>query len=217
LGLLHLPRPIRAIAFDFDGVLVESLDIKAQAFAELYRPYGESVMARVVDYHQRHGGMSRYEKFRHFHREFLRLPLAEAECEALGARFSGLVEAAVAACPWVPGALEFLRTEAARLPCYVVSATPTDELRTIVEQRGATAYFRGVFGTPESKPDILRRLRGAGAGREWLMVGDTLADYEAAEAAGMQFLGRLAPRESNPFPASVPVVADLRTLAGLVR
>ena len=29
-----------AIVFDFDGVLVESVDIRTRAFVELYRPYG---------------------------------------------------------------------------------------------------------------------------------------------------------------------------------
>ncbi len=37
----------QAIIFDFDGVIVESGDIKTQAFAELYRSYGEHVVTEV--------------------------------------------------------------------------------------------------------------------------------------------------------------------------
>ena len=54
---------IKAIIFDFDGVLVESLDIKTRAFAKLFGPEGPDMAKRVVDYHLQNGGVSRYEKF----------------------------------------------------------------------------------------------------------------------------------------------------------
>ena len=41
----------QAIIFDFDGVLVESVDIKTQAFAGLYQSYGETIVGKVVRYH----------------------------------------------------------------------------------------------------------------------------------------------------------------------
>ena len=42
----------QAIIFDFDGVIVESGDIKAQAFAELYRHHGETIAQAAVTYHR---------------------------------------------------------------------------------------------------------------------------------------------------------------------
>ena len=47
---------IRGIAFDFDGVLVESVDVKTKAYARLFEEYGEGVVSRVVDYHLTNGG-----------------------------------------------------------------------------------------------------------------------------------------------------------------
>ena len=38
--------PIEAIIFDFDGVLVESLDVKTAAFARMYEKYGPETVAR---------------------------------------------------------------------------------------------------------------------------------------------------------------------------
>ena len=60
-----------AVVFDFDGVLVESVDVKTDAFAALYRPYGSDIVEKVVAWHMAHGGVMRFEKFRHFHRVFL--------------------------------------------------------------------------------------------------------------------------------------------------
>jgi hypothetical protein len=51
--------------------VVESGKIKTQAFAELYRAYGDDIVAQVVQFHTQNGGMSRYRKFRHFQEHFL--------------------------------------------------------------------------------------------------------------------------------------------------
>lgn len=207
-----------AIAFDFDGVLVESVDVKTQAFAQLYRPYGEAIVAQVVDYHLANGGVSRYEKFRHYHRVLLGKALLQDEEDSLAARFSDLVEEAVIASPPVPGALAFLEAHAERLPLYVVSGTPHDELQRIVERRGMRRFFKGVFGSPQSKADLLRGILAAEAlaPAQLLMVGDATTDHDGAQQAGTAFIGRVVPGATNPFPGEVPVIGDLTALPGLV-
>jgi beta-phosphoglucomutase-like phosphatase (HAD superfamily) len=40
-----------AIVFDFDGVLVESVDVKTQAFGALYAEYGDRIVEQVKAYH----------------------------------------------------------------------------------------------------------------------------------------------------------------------
>src|SRR5687768_6679568 len=44
-------RRFDAVVLDFDGVLVESVDVKTRAFARLYSRYGSDVEAEVVAYH----------------------------------------------------------------------------------------------------------------------------------------------------------------------
>ena len=50
--------------FDFDGVIVDSVDIKTEAFGEIYSNYGSSITEKVKNYHIENGGLSRYEKIR---------------------------------------------------------------------------------------------------------------------------------------------------------
>lgn len=199
-----------AIVFDFDGVLVESVDVKTRAFAALYEPYGEDVVRQVVAWHLAHGGVSRYEKFRHFHRAFLGRALNQTEEAELGDRFSALVEEAVIAAAWVPGAREFLEDWHARLPLYVASGTPEEELIRIVGRRGMSHFFKGVAGAPSKKGAILRDFLGlSGASPDrMLMVGDAMTDFDGAVEAGVSFLG-IAPAGANPFPPGVPVLPDL--------
>jgi HAD superfamily hydrolase (TIGR01549 family) len=206
-----------AIVFDFDGVLVESVDVKTRAFAALYDPHGNDVVEQVVAWHLAHGGVSRYEKFRHFHRTFLGRALAPAEEAELGERFSALVEEAVIAADWVPGAREFLEGWHARLPLFVASGTPEEELLRIVARRGMTRFFSGVAGAPRKKGTILRDFleRSGVSPDRMLMVGDAMTDYEGAAEAGVPFLG-IAPSAANPFPPGVPVLPDLTGFAAFL-
>ncbi len=206
-----------AIVFDFDGVLVESVDVKTRAFAALYEPYGPEVVQQVVAWHLEHGGVSRYDKFRHFHRVFLGRPLPAAEEAALGDRFSALVEEAVIAAAAVAGAREFLEAWHGRLPLYVASGTPEEELLRIVDRRGMARYFAGVAGAPRKKGAILRdfSFRSGVAPTRMLMVGDAMTDFHGAGEAGVPFLG-IAPAAANPFPPGVPVLPDLTGLAGFL-
>ena len=39
---------VNAIIFDFDGVILESLNVKTNAFKKLYEPYGSDISKKVV-------------------------------------------------------------------------------------------------------------------------------------------------------------------------
>lgn len=205
---------LAAIFFDFDGVLVESVHVKTSAFARLYEPYGSGIVSRVISHHEAHGGMSRFQKFRHYHEEFLRIPAGPETIDGLAERFGELVEDAVVNALPVPGALEFLEAHAGTAPAFIVSGTPEDELKRIVQRRGLSRFFQEVCGSPASKTDILRQLidRHRLDPARCLMIGDALGDAEAAFSVGMAFVGRLLPGESSPFPDTVVAIPDLTGL-----
>lgn len=206
-----------AVFFDFDGVLVDSMQVKTRAFARLYEEEHPAIIEGVIAYHRANGGVSRFKKFEHYERVFLGREPSAARLAELGARFAALVVEEVVACPEIVGAgalLECLR--AARTPCYVVSGTPEEELRVIVERRGMASYFCDVRGSPAEKAEIMADLLRARRHRadHCLMVGDALGDFSAAQSVGMNFLGVVGSGDASPFPAVIPVVhafaADVR-------
>lgn len=181
---------VDAIVFDFDGVLVQSVDIKTRAFARLFEPHGPDVVARVVAHHRAHGGVSRFEKFRHYYREFLRQPLADDALEDLARRFADLVVEEVERAPFVPGADRFLNDCCGHVPCFVVSGTPQEEMREIIRRRRMHKWFVDVFGTPASKTENVRQVLAHGFSCDrTTLFGDADADWIAARDAGMRFVG----------------------------
>lgn len=201
---------LQAIFFDFDGVLADSVDVKTDAFAALYAEHGEDVVRRVVAFHLQHGGVSRFEKIRHYETVLLGRPAGEERVRALAGRFSDLVEQAVVRSPWIVGARDCLERLHGRVPLYVVSGTPEDELRRIVAARGMADYFAGVYGSPRGKAEILAEIlaRHGYAPAACVMVGDAMTDHTAARTAGVPFVG-VAPDGASPFPPGTTVLPDL--------
>ena len=183
---------IRAIGFDFDGVLVESVDIKTRAYARLFRDEGPEVVQRIIDYHLAHNGTSRFEKFHTIHRDILKRELNDERFRFLCNRFSKIVIDAVVAAPWVAGAREFLEHNRGRYQMFVVSGTPEFELQMIVERRGMTRFFSAVRGSPKDKVTLLAEVESdlSLIREETIYVGDAKTDWNAARTLGLTFLWR---------------------------
>lgn len=209
----------RAIVFDFDGVVLESADVKTDAFVELFAEHGEHVQARVREHHLANLGISRFKKFAWIHEHVLQTPLSDEQSRALGERFSALALTKVLAAPFVHGAHEALAALARRYPLFVASGTPQDELDLIVDRRGLRALFREVHGTPREKPAILGDIaaRLGLTAREILFIGDGTTDHAAARTTGVEFLARDTPALHDHWVTTgVRRRPDLRDLADLV-
>ncbi|OHB34013.1 MAG: hypothetical protein A2Y09_08250 [Planctomycetes bacterium GWA2_39_15] len=199
---------IKAVIFDFDGVLVESVDIKTKAFAKLFESEGNDIVEKVVVYHVKNAGISRFEKFKYIYKEIINRPLTEEIFDDLCQRFSHLVVDEVVSAPYVKGAKEFLDGYANKYMCFVASATPQDEMEEIIKRRHMQGYFKGVYGSPKKKGDIVREIlaaytlehnempfNSALSPQSFVYVGDALSDYQAAKDNSIRFIARITGNE----------------------
>ena len=180
---------IKNIFFDFDGVLAESVDVKTEAFYQLYLPYGEEIATKVVDHHRSHGGVSRFEKFKIYHDKFLGEQIGEDQVQELANRFSNLVVDGVVNAPEVPGAEQFLKKYDNTLDYWVITGTPTDEIKQIVAKRGIDRYFIELCGSPTKKPEWANYLLDKYDlnAKETLFLGDSKSDLKGARASNTHF------------------------------
>lgn len=209
---------IDAIIFDFDGVLAESVDVKGQAFYELYEDAGKDIQDKVLAFHEANGGVSRYDKIRYYEQTLCGRTPTEESVQSRAERFSQIVEQRVIESDWVKGAKDFLETHSHTIPCYIASATPEDELRRITDRRMMSHYFEGIFGTPKKKSANLKMIiedNGYSAERV-LMIGDAITDFDAAQINGTQFLGRRIQGKELPFPGDTEIIDDLQVLSSLL-
>ena len=145
---------LKAIIFDFDGVICESVEAKTEAFRRLFENYPEHLES-ILQFHIQNGGMSRYEKFKIIYRDFLKLELTEEKSKELGRKFSEYSYQPVLNSEFVKGAYEFLNKYYKELFLFVASGTPQEEMISIVQERNLTRFFRKVYGSPRGKFELI--------------------------------------------------------------
>lgn len=202
-----------AVVLDFDGVVLQSDEVKTWAFGELFRDRPD-IVDDVIALHERYGGLSRYRKFEMIYDTLIGEPLTEDQCAILGRRYTELVLDEVLRCPMVDGALEFLEDNPSDRPVYVASGSPHEELLHTIRERSLTPFFTASYGSPHEKPGVISAVmddQGV-TPDQVVFVGDAWSDYEAASATGVRFIGIVKPGKDSVFPDGVHVRPDLRGL-----
>ncbi len=181
-------------------MIKNSIEIKTEAFVKLFENFGVAVVSRVREHHLAHGGMSRFNKiplYLGWAGEDPNDSRVRDYCE----QFGMLVLQGVIDSPWVDGAESFLRSNSYRQTFILVSATPQEELQKILVALNLSTCFMGIFGAPTRKHDAIRQTLAQNSidPRDCLMIGDALADFEAAQENNIHFLLRRHKTNSNIF------------------
>lgn len=187
------------VVFDFDGTLVPSVAVKRRMFAAVVADVpGAAAAVEAILARPDHGDR---------HRTFALLAETLGETPATAATWAAAYGTAcaeaIAALPDVPGtrrALQDLSAAGARL--YVASATPQAALESLIEARGLGAYFDAVWGSPREKADVLAHVMAetGATPATMVMVGDQIADRDAARTVGCCFLAVAATADSPLTP-----------------
>lgn len=190
-GLENL-RSAQLVFWDFDGVIKDSVSVKTRAFQQMFSPYGEQVLRRVVEHHEEHGGVSRYKKIPLYFREYAGVDLNSTELVRKFEDFSLMVKEAVIDSPWVPGIREYLRENCFRQKFMIVTGTPQAEIEDILMSLELNEVFINVYGAPICKTEAVKRglTKAYVHAEESVFVGDSITDWEAARENGVQILFR---------------------------
>ena len=195
---MHFPL----VVFDCDGVILESVDAKTEAFYRVALNWGPETARRFKEYHLGHLGISRFVKFEWLFKEVLHEELTPALAAKLGQQFADICLEEVAASPLVPGCLECLDYLRGKTTLYIASGMPDEELKTIIKARGLDKYFTATLGSPPGKTELLGAIVfEEGISPECtLMVGDSGTDLRAAQEVGCAFFGRGTQFKDSGWP-----------------
>lgn len=179
----------QTFVFDCDGVILNSNQVKTEAFYRTALPYGEHAAQQLVDYHRARGGVSRYQKLSFFLEEIVPKGKVGPRLNDLLENFSIYVREGLLACEIASG-LELLRERTSQAVWLIVSGGDEAELRSIFNQRDLAYLFDGgIFGSPDTKEMILARQVSSGRiHSQTLFLGDSVYDFKAAAGEGLDFL-----------------------------
>ena len=201
---------IKALCFDFDGVLVDSTRLKTEAYVHFYSDRDPALIESIRDYCDYNSGLSHQIKFLHIQNVMLREPLTTDQLETLCTRFREIVLARVLQAPLIHGTRECLEACRSQYTCFVASGTPHDEINQICQQRDLRRYFAGIGGSPTTKTTWLRQIldKLGLAPEQIVMIGDAPLDLEAARTTGTQFIG-IGVRPESRLPDTEHLLSDL--------
>lgn len=185
--------PIQAIVLDFDGVVVESNQIKHQAFSELFSRY-PTWYDEIMTYHKAHNSVDRHQKFLYIQETIMKKPFSQNLANEWALQYAALTRSSIIKCPFVQGAWEFLEEFQRRMPIFLASATPLDELEIIVKERGIYSFFTGIYGAPVKKTEIFYKIsqKEQITPDQMVFIGDSREDYLSAHQFGCLFIARIS-------------------------
>ena len=191
-------KKYKNIFWDFDGVIKDSLDVKSEAFLNLFHGIDVNLKKRIEDHHLNNSGISRYKKLP------LYLEWAEIDKSQL-TNYLDLFEkdviTRVLKSNWVMGAKEYLSSNPYSQNFFLVTATPQKEIEFILEKLNILNAFTSIFGSPVDKSLAVKKiifdnklLKG-----ECIFFGDALTDYNASIENGISFLLRMHKHNKEIF------------------
>lgn len=214
MGIIMSLNKIKAIIFDFDGVILESTQIKTQAFEMLFSQYPLQ-LDKIIAFHRDNMGISRYIKFRHIYNEILGQELNEVEEKRLGEKFSQIVLEQILKAPFVPGTREFMDEWQSQYEFFIASGTPQQEMEYILSQLNLEQFFCEIYGSPQNKPDIIKQIMIGHSleAKQVVFIGDASSDLLAAKEMKVYFIARITDENRTDLAECKWQIEDLSELA----
>jgi len=208
--------PLRAIVFDFDGVIANSEPLHFRAFRDVLGK--SSVELTERDYYGRYLGFDDFGVFTTIGDDRGKEWTPRDVADLVADKALRLEELERDVSVLFPGAADAIRRAAAAVPIAIASGALGPEIRRILNKADLTRYFAAIVSaedTPLSKPApdpyvrAVSLLRAKIAGpplqpSECVAIEDSRWGLESARAAGLKTVG-----VTNSYEAAELTLADL--------
>jgi len=144
---------LHAIVFDFDGVIADSERLHLRSYQEVLAP--EGIRISTEEYLQKYLGYDDVGVFKAVGRDH-GVPMdAQRVTELIAAKGEKYESLAAAGEMLFPGAADFIRSAAAKVPIAIASGALTHEIEEVLQRSGLLPLFPVIVGadqTERSKP-----------------------------------------------------------------
>jgi HAD superfamily hydrolase (TIGR01509 family) len=212
---------MRAVIFDFDGVLVNSEPLHFRALHEAL--LGEGIAISEEEYLREYVAYDDHGSIRIALERHGR-PRSPERIGAVAALKAAAFEQLLADVPFYPGARELVRGLAAEMPVAIASGARREEIERILRAGGLREAFSAVVGADDvarTKPHpepylaahaLIAPLAPGLAPAECLVFEDTLPGIAAGRAAGMRVVGVAQTYPASKLTLAHQVVPSLQGL-----
>lgn len=216
------------VLFDWDGTLVNSLDIKVHNAGKLFAQKLGLDPQKVEASYRRHSGVPRHQLFEAICRENGLASLSQARFNRLSEHFSEMNLAALSD-PHTPGlvpeatpaTLRALQAHGCKM--YVSSSSVAQELELLAHGLGLRDYFDGIIGSRpgfgKGPQHVAYVIEDTSTGRERIvMVGDDVTDVRLGHEAGVLTVAKTGTHTRETLELEKPdyIIDSLKQMVGIL-
>jgi len=204
---------IKNIIFDFDGVILESNEVKIQGFFKLFQEFGKENSLKISNYFKDNAGLSRYDVINYFFLVILNEEMDKIKLTEYANKYSNIVKEAVINTEFVTGVKKFL-SENVQYKLFIVSSSDEKDLKYICTKLNIDRYFESIIGSPTKKADNIKFIIDSFGLRknETVYVGDSINDYHATIKNDLTFIGRDSGVYDFSQVDNIPIIKDINEL-----
>lgn len=183
---------IKNILWDFDGVILDSMPVREYGFRKIFEDYDEVLVDKLLEFHNKNGGLSRYVKIRYFFEELLNKTISKDEILELAEKFSIIMKSELTNEKYlISETCDFIDNNHSKYNFHIVSGSDEKELQYLCKELGLSKYFLSINGSPTPKNDLVQNLLSEYKylENETILIGDSINDYEAAKINNINFYG----------------------------
>lgn len=181
---------IKNIIFDFDGVILDSVPVKTEAFKNLFADFSPDIIQKFIEYHSLNGGRSRYIKIKYFFNELMNEIISEDKIFEYANRYSELTKKELCKKKYIiHDTQNFINKNYKKYNMHIASGADEKDLKYICNKLELTDYFISIDGSPTIKSEIVKNiiLSNQYENKETILIGDSINDYEAANKNNIGF------------------------------
>tara|TARA_B100001250_G_scaffold384129_1_gene378641 strand:+ start:1565 stop:2212 length:648 start_codon:yes stop_codon:yes gene_type:complete len=182
-----------SVIFDFDGTLVKTNFYKKNLYTELFsnnNNISEKEINSIVKKY--YGSVNRKTIISKILKSSLDAgDFSEKNIEHYFSLYSQKYIQYSSSCNEISGTTEILRLLSSNINIFINTANPESDIRTIISRRKWDCYFKGIFGSPRNKAEIINHIvKLENLNRSsFFMVGDNQEDFDSALATRINFIG----------------------------
>jgi HAD superfamily hydrolase (TIGR01549 family) len=189
---------IKNIIFDFDGVILNSHQVKTNAFKNIFKKYSDTIAKKAKEYHLNNAGKSRYLKFHFIVKKILKQKASREIIRELNNEFSEYCDSKINKLIVSKYLIEYLKKNYKNKNFFISTGTPQKDILKLIKKIKIKKFFKSIHGSPTNKVVHIKKILSKYKKRsETLFIGDSMTDYEAAKKCGVFFLLKLNSESKN--------------------
>ena len=189
---------IKNIIFDFDGVILNSHNVKTDAFEKIFNKYGKSIGKKAKNYHLKNAGKSRYLKFKYILNNVLKYKSSKKIMEYLDKEFSNYCDNKILKLKISKYLLRYLKKNYKKKNFFISTGTPQKKIEEIIKKKKIKKFFKKIYGSPDKKIEHINKIILKYENKsKTVFIGDSEEDYKSAKICGIDFLLKLNSESKN--------------------